>query len=756
MATKRVIAYFMHESEQAAAAAALQNAVHTESYVLGDVDETQLAALRRQGLVVQEVAPPQPAETAGRGFEIFPGLRRAGAGPTRSTTARAPAAPGAPGAAAADVIPVDRPVYYLVQLREPLLEQQRAALAQLAVRLLERVPPEAYKARLELAQVAKVQALPFVASVTLYGRDDTGIVLRPQEAPIGTGQRDLRAFDIRLQPEALPDAVRRFLEDHHVPIAGAKGRKIRLHAFADDPLLDEIAALPDVERIEEYVKPTLSNDVARELLGIDANPGPGIGLTGQGQIVAVADTGLDSQHPDFAGRVVGLVALGRPNDATDPHGHGTHVAGSVLGDGSASGGKIRGSAPGAQLFFQSLLDANGELGGLPLDLGDLFDEAYQAGARIHNDSWGAATKSMYTLNASEVDEYVAAHRDMLIVIAAGNDGTAVPPLNSKPGFVDWLSIGSPASAKNALVVGASRSRRSSPLEGFSTLTYGTAWPNDFPAAPIATQTVSGDPEAMAGFSSRGPCDDRRIKPDLVAPGTDIASTKSSLAPLRNFWGPYSGNPRYAFMGGTSMATPLVAGCAALVREYYVTQRAADPSAALLKATLVNGTRWLTAADADAENPKRPNFHQGFGCLNMPTTVPSAANPSLRLEFKDTWKTPAEQFARSGQRFRFQVPVAAGQPLRICMAWTDAPDRGLQNSLVLMVQNLQTGEKWVANADLPLAIQSPDPDNNVQLVRIAAPTAATYLIQIMARNLLKPSQDYALVVAGDLAGGLTPV
>src|SRR6185295_19835275 len=98
-----------------------------------------------------------------------------------------------------------------------------------------------------------------------------------------------------------------------------------------------------------------------------------------GEIVAVADTGLDDTHPDFQGRVAGIVARGRPGDSSDPHGHGTHVSGSVLGDGSASNGAVQGSAPRARLFFQSLLDKNGGLGGLPFLLGKLFAEAYAAG-----------------------------------------------------------------------------------------------------------------------------------------------------------------------------------------------------------------------------------------------------------------------------------------------------------------------------------------------------------------------------------------
>src|SRR6185503_9677231 len=102
-------------------------------------------------------------------------------------------------------------------------------------------------------------------------------------------------------------------------------------------------------------------------------------LTGEGVLVAIADTGLDETHPDFAGRIAKVVARGRPGDGSDPNGHGTHVAGSGLGDGSASGGAVKGTAPKARVFFQSLLDRDDGLGGLPFELGELFEETYKAG-----------------------------------------------------------------------------------------------------------------------------------------------------------------------------------------------------------------------------------------------------------------------------------------------------------------------------------------------------------------------------------------
>lgn len=104
--------------------------------------------------------------------------------------------------------------------------------------------------------------------------------------------------------------------------------------------------------------------MARGILRLEAK-GQSLGLEGEGQIIGIADTGLDEHHPDFEGRIVQIVARGRPGpraDSSDPEGHGTHVAGCALGDGRKSNGEVQGAAPQAKLFFQSILDANGGLG----------------------------------------------------------------------------------------------------------------------------------------------------------------------------------------------------------------------------------------------------------------------------------------------------------------------------------------------------------------------------------------------------------
>lgn len=736
MATKHVIAYAMHETELAAAGPIVENAQWTASYVIGDADEDRIEELEQAGLVVDEVAP------AGR--------------PTTAAIARGTlsAETGVDGwrAGDEDEIPPPEsgtPTQWLVSLTSPLMGEMREALGATGAHLDEYVPHHAYVATATPEQAAEVINLPFVRDVERYGPSKTGPIVLTAGAHDRGDDEPARLWDLWLSDASVRGQVLSWLEQNDVSVVGDGGRRVRLALPAGSGLQREISTLPGVLSMVEHVPPKLFNDIARGLLGVTSDIGRSLPLTGAGQVIAVADTGLQDDHPDFAGRVIEVVALGRPNDASDPHGHGTHVAGSVLADGSASDGTYAGVAPAARLYFQSLLDPRGGLGGLPVSLEDLFEPAYQAGARVHNNSWGAATASAYTVDSNDVDAYAAKRRDMLIVIAAGNEGTAADPFNSEPGFVDWLSIGSPASCKNALTVGAARNRRMT--GGLSGRTYGNTWRQDFPKPPIADQRVSGDPECMAAFSSRGPCDDRRIKPDIVAPGTDIVSTRSGIAPDGHFWGLVDDNPAYAYMGGTSMACPLVAGCAALVRQYFVDERDTSPSAALLKATLVNGARWLSGPDSLADREARPNFHQGFGAVNLTTTVPNPAESDLRLEFVDCWETPNLQLGETGERRRFQVDVVGGVPLRLCMAYTDLPGRSLQNDLSVMVQD-PTGAKIAGNTGLPEITKS-DVDNNVEVIRVDDPAPGRWLIQVFARNLLRPPQDYALVVTGALSSAL---
>jgi serine protease AprX len=130
---------------------------------------------------------------------------------------------------------------------------------------------------------------------------------------------------------------------------------------------------------------------------------------------------------------------------------------------------------------------------------------------------------------------------------------------------------------------------------------------------------------------------------------------------------------------------------------------------------------------------------------MRAAIPNPSNPRLRLEFVDDWQDPTKSFTRTGERRQYQFILSAGIPkLRICLAYTDAPARALQDNLNLIVQNLTTGQKSMGNWELPNPLVLPDSDNNVEVVKLQDPSPAPYMIQVFSGNLLHTPQDFALV------------
>lgn len=744
MATISISAYYYSKKEKDTILQHLNPIAETESYIFGTIEVSKVGNLKRQHILFDlQQDPSEKTESLSgelstrlkgtRSFQFYSNIKATE--PLSSTTS-----------------------FHVIQLIGPLLDEWKSALRKNNVEIREMIGDKIYKVKTENPEV--FSQMDFIRANRSFGVIDKEVVLQRSISssldPFASPALVAGLYDIRMDLDAdIPEFVN-YLKANKIQVVEHHRVKIRVRLSSSEQLF-WIGQQEGVYGIEQYVKPILHNDIARQLLHIDVNEDMAYllehGLTGKGEVVGVADTGIDREHPDLKDNIAKVTAWGRKDNTSDPNGHGTHVSGSIVGNGLASNGKIKGIAPEASLFFQSLLDPDGGIDGIPHDLYLLFEEAYNFGVRIHNNSWGSATESEYRFNSLEVDEFVYQHKDMLLVISAGNEGTSFRPRNSHPGFVDWLSLGSPATAKNALTVGASRSSRTH--GGFSTLTYGTAWPNKYPEEPIKGSSISGDAESIAGFSSRGPCgNESRIKPDVVAPGTDIASTKSSLAPSTNFWGPYPKNRDYAFMGGTSMAAPIVSGFAALVREYLRTSRAYDsPSAALMKAIIINSTRELKGIDALADHDFVPNFHQGFGCIDMLNIKASKQNKNLHLHFLDPWQDEELQFSSTGQRFLYRMQVEEGTPLRLCLCWTDPPGNGIQNNLNLILLHVKTGVKWVGNERLPRMITSFDRDNNVEIIRIDDPHGGEYRIAVQANNLLVGAQDYALVVTGNIKNGL---
>jgi subtilisin family serine protease len=768
MARKLVAVHYMHAHELDEARQALHRAEVGKAFILGELDSQGIEALRQHGLIVEELEDlpdKPPASPLTFLSSTGPGQKAA-----RDST-------GGPKSLYPILIPRDgsssQPKQtsqdYVLTLAGPLLPRWHGELKGLGMEVTSRIDRFSFEASGPSGLASRLGSLPFVRKVEAkpvlpWPPAQRGAPRAPRIPFLGgeknlplervTGQK--RKYDVVLRsPQGQAD-LEQWLRAQGVEIVASSSGKLRVNMPAS--LVPQVRQHPLVgpHGVDEYLEPTLYNDLARVLLGIDPDsPSPPSGppvlpWTGKGQVVAIADSGIDTEHPDLKDRIQKTFALGRPNEPDDPDGHGTHVAGSIAGTGAASNGRIRGVAPEARLVFQSLMDSEGKLSGLPLKLGDLFEQAYQEGARIHNDSWGADAKARYTLSSKEVDEYVCRRRDMLVVLAAGNAGTTEDNRHSPLGYVDLQSVGAPASCKNGLVVGASRSSRKE--GGRAQRTYKEFFDERYLHSAHADETISGDPECLAVFSSRGFCLDMRPKPDLVAPATDILSTRASTAQLQNFWAAHKGTKHYAFLGGTSMAAPLVSGCAALVREYYASLPH-EPSAALVKATLINGTQWLTGKDAVAEREVPPNNHQGFGRVSMRTSLPSLAEPWMKLAFVDCWRRPELQLPASNEAFLFELQVKAGHPLRICLTYTDLPANGMQHILRLTVQSPE-GRKHLGNAKVsPIGVPIWDDFTNVSIVRFPAPAPGRYFVQVQAWNVVQGPQDYALVVTGDLESEL---
>ncbi len=611
------------------------------------------------------------------------------------------------------------PRLYLVQLNGPVRAEWKQALQNSGGALGDYIPENAFLVRMDRKTLLKIQRLSFLRSIVEYRPE---YKLDPNLRDLETAAETSADVRVTVRVNLFAANDRTATADHLVSLGATLDETelqtvqvqgpARVGAFpghitatVKPQRLETIASWPEVVFIERYQPFSLFNDVAAAI--IDVPPIWNAGFHGEGEVVGIADTGLDTGvndaglNRDFQGRVQALIALGRPNDASDPHGHGTHVAGSVLGDGANSGGQIRGMAPAARLVFQSIMDPAGRLGGIPDDLNVLFQQAWDAGARIHTNSWGANTFGEYTTASRQVDEFVWNHA-MTILFAAGNSG----PTGG--------TIGSPASAKNAITVGASENDR--PTKG----------------------STSDNPDEIAYFSSRGPTQDGRLKPDVVAPGTWVLSAKSSLAPNSNFREVL--NPYYAYMSGTSMATPITAGAATLAREFLTNRLGSPPSPALVKAALINGATILQGG--------APDYSQGRGRIDLAgSLIPTLPR---RVSF-----TEPPAFFEPGQTERLAYTVVdASQPMRFTLVWSDYPGsvaagKALVNDIDLVVVG-PSGQRFFGNDFVSPYDDQKDATNNVEEVFVNAPEVGTYTVTLIAANVPQGPQRGALAVSGGIS------
>ncbi len=276
------------------------------------------------------------------------------------------------------------------------------------------------------------------------------------------------------------------------------------------------------------------------------------GYTGKGVKIAVLDTGVDATHPDLKNQVIAAENFSTSTNDKDHVGHGTHVASIVAGTGAKSGGKYKGVAPGASILAGKVLDDTGS--GEDSNILAGMEWAAEQGADIVNLSLGGTdTPEVDPLEAAV--NKLSAEKGVLFAIAAGNSGPE--------------SVGSPGSADAAITVGA-----------------------------------VDDKDKLAEFSSTGPrLGDGAIKPDVTAPGVDItaAAAKGSLIDQEVGEKPAG----YLTISGTSMATPHVAGAAAILKQEHPDWKYAELKGALT---------------ASAKGGKYTPFQQGSGRIQVDKAV----------------------------------------------------------------------------------------------------------------------------------------
>jgi serine protease AprX len=678
-----------------------------------------------------------------------------------------------------------------IKLRGPMRPNWRKLIEENKVQMLDKVGTETYRVRASEEALHRLAEADMVQKVWVEAegskaspevRQDCEATAEREGVPQAVAGRMLgmyamaaadpddpepagppAQYDVAVFKRAFLHPVRAKLDQSPgVTVVEEAPRALRIEVLEGAPILTEIVKWPEVRFVSKHVPPRLLCTAGNATIGVTtlrtATP---IRWDGGGEVVAVFDSGIDAGHPDLASAVQPALPMpgARPHDDI---GHGTHVAGIIAGRGTAGGSP--GVAPGAALLDRAMIDASGQLI-LPLDYDDLFEPAATAGAKIFNLSWGWAVGGSYDQGSRQVDEFAYAHPDILLVVAAGNSGRA------PKGDYAFKTLAAPASAKNVLTVGACSLRCTCTSACACKGTNGEKWPSFFPLPPASKAPLipsNGDPVGVIGISSRGPTDYDSIKPDVLAPGLLVESTRSQHVQVPRFEKgcPCADEVHYGCLSGTSMAAPFVAGAAALVRQYLREEKQlVAPSAALLKALLIVATIRLTHV---REKPPVvagfPDFDQGFGVLDLSTLLPYPAAPAdRRMILVDICndspealasRQPADSLIRSFRSHRFRVDAASAEPLRIVLCWTDPPGVSVQNNLQLDLKTPAGGPPLLGNQEHtflpdPFGLDFTDKRNNVEVIRVPNPGPGEYRARVFAQNTAQPNQGYALVVIGPI-------
>jgi hypothetical protein len=468
-----------------------------------------------------------------------------------------------------------------------------------------------------------------------------------------------------------------------------------------------------------------------------------VGLKGKGQIVSLWDTGIQLDHRfigpthaevmsiwDMAQRKVVRYDTTYGDDGDASGGHGTSVATIIAGNALSGDSDANGIAEDAKLHVNDLSKSGSSLA-IPGSPRNLFRSMYNNGngAKIANGSF-STRYSVYKTSCRMYDNYLYGdYQDILYVASAGNEG-------SSGGTSMMNTIGNPAACKNTLAVGASQSSGSKLNEGDMGSDY------------------------MTMFSSRGPTADNRMKPDIVAPGSTVQTGNAHSAG--------NGQDTKAVVG-TSFAAPIVAGSAAIVRQYFEEGWfpcgtigcgvSIQPSGSLLKAVLMNGGQNLERVQkvlgnvndkVIGEDLKPYDNSQGMGLVNLAASLPLNDGTNFNALARNN------NIIKDGEEHTFVVKAKTrscpNPTLSVTVAWYDQGAANgcvkcLLNDLDVTVQRTtwngrRKGRLFRGNNNV-----NGDDRNNVERVRVMIRNRRRYIISIKAANLSEQSIKYSMIATG---------
>ena len=482
----------------------------------------------------------------------------------------------------------------------------------------------------------------------------------------------------------------------------AHGLVVRQPVSTISPLSEDSRVLWIEPALPKFVELNDSNRVVTQAGEVQDAP---YNLDGEGVVVLVYDGGYGySAHGDFGGRHTARDTAGLSN-------HATHVAGTIGGDGSGSGGQYAGMAPAVTIESYGFEQEGGlHEGFLYTDPGDLeadYGEAInQYGAVIANNSIGTNTASNgfpcewtgdYGITSSVIDSVVRGDLggDIRIMWANGNERQT-----SRCGD-QFYTTAPPACAKNHITVGA----------------------------------LNSNDESVTYFTSWGPVDDGRIKPDISTAGCQSNDDGAVTS--------CSSSGGYTTMCGTSMASPTACGIGALLIQDWRAQfpKRPDMRNSTLKAMLAH-----TAADLGNAGP---DLKHGYGSIRAKDAV-----DHLRTE------SHLEAEVSSGETFEFLVISHAGDSqLQVTLAWDDEPAvplvlPSLVNDLDLIVYGPDGNRHypWAidpANPGDPATQVAEDHLNNIEQVTVESPQAGVWRVQIHGYAVPVGPQAFSVMATPNL-------